>query len=236
MKKTLALLLIALHAPLASAVYRCVDEKGHTLFGDTPPSACGNVPIYEVTPSGSVVRRIDPTPTPQQLELRREERERLKKEQAIAAEQKRKDMALLNTYSTPAEFDVARDRNIEPVTGRITAAEQRLKELDVREKQINDQLQTYASAANDGKETQPPGWLIANLEQVRAEQKMLGGAIARYHKEIDDLRARYDGDKKRWIALKAAGGSLPPPDATAADARPEAQPVKSPPTHRRLGS
>jgi hypothetical protein len=231
MKRTLVLLVIALHAPFAAAVYRCVDEKGRTLFGDTPPSGCGNVPIYEVTPSGNVIRRIDPTPTPQQLELRSEELARLKKEQAIAAEQKRKDMALLNTYDSAGEFDVARDRNIEPVNGRIVAAEERLKELDTREQQIGAQMKDWA--AKEG-EDHVPAWLAANLEQVRSERKMLTGAIGRYRKEVEDLRARYERDKKRWIALKAAGGSLPPPP----DARPaQAEPVKSPaPAHRRLGS
>ena len=234
MKKTLALVVIALYAPFASAVYKCVDEKGHTLFGDTPPAGCGNVPIYQVTPSGNVIHRIDPTPTPQQIELQREESERHKKEAAIAAEQKRKDMALLNTYDSPDEFDVARDRNIEPVSGRIRASEERLKELDAREQQINEQLKTYAESAKAGREVHAPGWMIANLEQVRSEKKTLTSAIGRYNQEIADLRARYDGDKKRWIALKAAGGSLPPP----ADAAPaEPQPVKSPaPMHRRLGS
>lgn len=232
MKRTLALLVIALHAPLAAAVYKCVDDKGHTLFGDTPPVGCGNVPIYEVTPSGNVIRRIDPTPTQQQVELRREERERLAKEQAIAAEQKRKDMALLNTYDSAGEFDVARDRNIEPVNGRILAAQERLKELDVREQQIDDQMKGYTESAKEGNESRPPGWIIANLEQVRSEKNMLNGAIVHYRKQIEELRTRYELDKKRWLALRAAGGSLPPADATPA----EAQPVKSPPTHRRLGS
>ena len=71
MRRTLGLLLVALHAPLASAVYKCVDEQGHTLFGDVPPAACVKVPIYEVSKSGMVLRRIDPTPTPLQVEMRR---------------------------------------------------------------------------------------------------------------------------------------------------------------------
>ena len=226
MKRTLALLLIALHAPLAAAVYRCVDEQGHTRFGDTPPSGCGNVPIYELSPSGYVIRRIDPTPTPQQLEQRREEQERLKKEALVAAEQKRKDMALLNTYDSADEFDIARDRNIEPVKGRIQATQERLKELDQREKQIVGQMEKYKD--------HPPAWLTSNLAQTRDEKKSLTDAMAHYHQEIADLRLRYDSDKKRWIALKAAGGSLPPPDASAPAA--QAVPVKTAPARRRLGS
>jgi len=229
MKRTLGLLLIALHAPFAAAVYKCVDEQGHTRFGDTPPSGCGNVPIYEETPSGNVIRRIDPTPTPQQLELRHEEEVQRKKEALAAAEQRRKDLALLNTYDSPAEFDMARDRNIEPVNGRIKAAQERLKELDVRKQQIDEQMKTYARPAQEGKEAQAPAWLVANLQQVHDEKKMLTDALVRYHKEIDDLRLRYENDKKRWLALKAAGGSLPPPGASPTQADPA-------PARRRTGS
>ena len=230
MKRTLGLLLIALHAPLASAVYRCVDDHGRTLFGDVPPSACGNVPIYEVSKSGIVMRRIDPTPTPQQVQLQREERERREKEARVAAEQRRKDLALLNTYSTAAEFDVARDRNIEPVNGRIVASQERIKELDGRERQIDGRIAEMSGRTEGGKQFEAPAWLLEDLKNVRGERKTLQDAIVRYRKEIDDLRTRYDGDKKRWIALKAAGGSLTPEPSSA-------QPVKAPPPyHPRLGS
>lgn len=230
MKRTLGLLLVALHAPLASAVYRCVDEQGHTLFGDVPPAACVKVPIYEVSKSGAVLRRIDPTPTPQQVELQRAERERREKEARVAAEQHRKDMALLNTYGSAAEFDVARDRNIEPVNGRIRATEQRLKELEEHERQLAARIaEQGGQSAKSGKATETPAWMTEDLERVRAEKKSLQEAIARYRTEIDELRARYDGDKKRWIALKSAGGGRAPETA------PQSEPVKAPPSHRRVG-
>ena len=39
------LLAIALAAP-AVASYKCVDSKGVTHIGDTPPDACANVVMY----------------------------------------------------------------------------------------------------------------------------------------------------------------------------------------------
>lgn len=231
MKRTLGLLLLVLHAPLASAVYRCVDEQGRTLFGDVPPAACVKVPIYEVSKSGMVLRRIDPTPTPQQVEVQREERERHEKEARAAAEQRRKDLALINTYGSAAEFDMARDRNIEPVHGRITAAEERLKELDERERQVNAQIaDREEKVTKGGKRGEAPAWLLEDRERVRGERKSLQAAIVRYRKEIDELRARYDGDKKRWVALKASGGTAAPEPA------PQSEPVKGPPARRRAGS
>lgn len=231
MRTTLALLLVALHAPLASAVYKCVDEQGHALFGDTPPTACARVPIYEVSKSGNVLRRIDPTPTPQQVEMRREERERQEKEARVAAEQHRKDMALLNTYGSATEFDVARDRNIEPVNGRIRASEQRVKELDEHENQVKARIaELEQRKAKKGKAEETPAWMIEDLQRVHAEKKSLEDAIGRYRKEIEELRARYDGDKKRWIALKAGGAASTP------DQAPQAEPVKAPPARRRLAN
>jgi chromosome segregation ATPase len=211
MKRILGLLL-ALYVPAASAVYKCTDEKGLTLFGDTPPAGCGNVPIYEIGPGGHVVRRLDPTPTPEQVKERALEEARAKKAALAAAEQKRKDMALLNSYSSAEEFDVARDRNIEPVAGRIASARDRMTELDKREEEINERMAALREEAKSKKGAdepfEPPAWLSANLERVHKERSSITTGIARYRKEIDELRAKYESDKQRWMMLKANKGIL----------------------------
>lgn len=219
--KRIAGLLIVLYAPFAAAVFKCVDEKGNALFGDVPPAGCGNVPIYEVSPSGTILRKIEPTPTPQQAKERQEEQARRKKAELAAAEQKRQDMALLNSYTSAVEFDVARDRNIEPVQGRIAGAQERLKELDNNEKQLQETGEHYRTSKEGSGEV--PAWVTANIERIAKERKSLQAAIAQYTREIEGLRAKYEGDKKRWIALKAGAGRIP--DGTG-DPAPE--PVKAP--------
>jgi hypothetical protein len=233
MRRTLGLLLIALlHAPLASAVYKCVDENGRTQFGDVPPAACAKVPIYQVSPSGMVLKRIDPTPTVQQVELQREERERRAKEARIAAEQRRKDLALLNSFGSAAEFDVARDRNIAPIAGRITAGEDRIRELDQRDAQLSKQAQAFTDrAGKDGKPGEAPAWMMEDLQRVREERTSLRAAIGRFRKEIEEVRARFETDKKRWIALKTGDASLAPEPPPA-----RAEPVKAAVPGRRPGS
>jgi hypothetical protein len=232
MRWTLGLLLVALwHAPLASAVYKCVDENGRTLFGDVPPAACAKVPIYQVSPSGLVLKRIDPTPTAQQVELQREERERHAKEARIAAEQRRKDLALLNSFGSAAEFDVARDRNIEPISGRITAAQDRIRELDQREAQLTKQAQAFTErVGKDGQPGEAPAWMVEDLQRVRDERSSLRAAIGRFRKEIEEVRVRFDTDKKRWVALKSGEASLAPEPAPA-----RSEPVKATAPRRRPG-
>jgi len=70
------LILALLLAPAANAAYKCKDEKGVTHIGDTPPAGCANVVMYEVSRSGTILRKIDPTPTGEQLRAKVEEEAR----------------------------------------------------------------------------------------------------------------------------------------------------------------
>jgi len=74
----LALAMAMVFATCAGAAYKCVDDKGFTRIGDTPPEQCANVVMYEVTSRGTVVRRIDPSLTPDQVKAKAAEVERKK--------------------------------------------------------------------------------------------------------------------------------------------------------------
>ena len=203
--KKLCLAVALLFAPLTHAAFKCVDEHGSTLFGDTPPAGCANVVMYEIAPGGIVLRKIDPTPTPEQLKVRLEEQQRKKEADRIAFEQKRKDMALLNTYSSESEIDVARDRNVEPIKGRIKGAEERVAELDKRLKQISDEMEFYKAGkkGKNGNSVQPPANLVAERDRATKEKASLEKSIADAGKEIDAVRSRYDADKRRFAEIKA---------------------------------
>ena len=219
MKRTIAVLAIAAYAPLASAVYRCVDEQGRTLLGDTPPAGCANVPMYELSKTGKVLRRIEPTPTAEEAKARAEQQAKLKAEQKAAAEQKRKDMALLASFDSPKDFDVARDRNIEPVTSRIAASQTRLKELDAHEKDVNERMEFYKGGRKKRGAATPAEdpnlvYFREELQRIGTERASLTEGVARLHREIDDITQRFEADKRRWIALKS-GKSASPGDASA---------------------
>ena len=202
--KKIFVLLAALYVPAAGAAYKCVDEKGVTHIGDTEPAACANVMMYEVSRSGAILRSIEPTPTPEQLKTKLEEAERRKEAEKAAAEQKRKDLALLSSYSNEREFDVARDRNIEPLNGRIYNNKDRLKILDKRLKEIDDEMEFYkAGKSKAAKTREAPMPLVHELERVRAEKQSLEKSITVNEKEIEVLKVKFDADKKRWLDLKA---------------------------------
>jgi chromosome segregation ATPase len=208
--KTCLLVALTLSAP-SYAAFRCVDEKGRTHFGDTPPAACANVVMYEVKKNGQVIRTIDPPMTDEQLKARAAAEEKARLAAKVAAEQKRLDSALLSTYGNEKEIDIARDRNIEPLKGRISLSQERIKDIDKRIKQVKEEMEFYTagkkkSAAGKEDASAP---MVAELARLEDEKKTNQKSIVGAEKEIVELRTKYDLDKRRWVALKQGGGKAP---------------------------
>ena len=207
MKKTKILCLAAAlaFAPSAFAVYKCVDEKGITRIGETPPDECSNVPMQEVSRSGTVLRTIAPSLTPAQVEANRAAEEKRKVENKAAAEQARKDEALLNTYASDREIDMTRDRNIEPINARIRIAKERIVAIDKRMQQIQDEMEFYkAGKGKSGKTRETPEALVHDLDRAKKEKATIEKSLTDYDKEIAALKAKYETDRQRWTALKQA--------------------------------
>ena len=214
--KRLIAVIAAAWIPVAGAAFKCTDAKGITHIGDTPPPGCKEVMMYEVTSTGKVLREIEPTLTPEQAKVRAAELEKKKAADAAAAEQKRKDLALLSTYATEKEFDVARDRNIEPLKGRIASTQDRIKAVDDRTKKIQEEMEFYkAGKAKKGGEM--PANLSDDLKRAQAERTALAGSITGYEKEIEEIKVKFDQDKKRWVDLKNAKSAGTTPTSAPAD-------------------
>ncbi len=199
MKKTVLCFLLAATAPAAFATYKCVDEKGITRIGETPPEECANVPMQELTSSGQLKRTIAPSPTPAQVEAERANAEKNKEARKRAAEQARLDEALVNTYASEREIDMTRDRNIEPINGRIKVAKDRVVAVDKRIKEIEDEMEFYKTGKSTkaGKAREMPKNLVEDLERLKHERVTIDKSLVGYEKEIAALRNKYDGDKKR---------------------------------------
>nr|MDQ3024876.1 DUF4124 domain-containing protein [Pseudomonadota bacterium] len=157
---TLCLTTSILFAASAGAAFKCKDEKGVTHVGDTPPEQCAKVVMYEVTRSGAIIRTIEPSLTPEQAKARVEIEERKKEADKVANEQKRKDLALLATYSSESEFDMVRDRSIQPIQARIKIAQERMPAVDKRAKELGEELEFYkagkSTKSSSGKKVEAP--------------------------------------------------------------------------------
>ncbi|HEX4943327.1 MAG TPA: DUF4124 domain-containing protein [Usitatibacteraceae bacterium] len=228
-------ILAMLAAPAAHAVYKCKDEKGITHVGDTPPAACANVVLYEIAKSGNVIRTIDPTPTGDQVRAKTEEAARRKEAEKAAAEQRRKDIALLATYSSEQDIDTSRDLNLKPIEGRIQSARERTLAVEKRTKELETELEFYKAGKGKGGKSpatvrEAPPQLKADLEQVQREKASLAQSITNYGKEMQEVRERYDADKKRWVELKQMNreGKFDLRDSREIEASRKTEPAKQP--------
>jgi hypothetical protein len=86
---------------------------------------------------------------------------------------------------------------------------ERLEQLAKREKTLTDEAEFYKAGKSkkDGKVQQTPVNITSGLESVKAERAAINNSLKAHEREIQQINARFDEDKKRWLALKAKGGT-----------------------------
>jgi len=187
------LLILVMHAtPGLAVMYKWVDEHGVTHYGDTIPPQYQNRANEELNKGGVVIKKNDPALTPEQIKARDQE---LAKHKQITDE-KRRDAILLGTYSSVEEIDLARDRNLKQIEQVLTDTHARLKtveeELDASRK----------NAAAYAQQNQPvPDSLRKNIELLENSKQELEVAIVQNRADTEELRQRFDADRKRYIEL-----------------------------------
>ncbi len=105
-----AAVLVGLSASVHAAMYKWVDEKGITHYGDHVPARYKDRAGDELKKSGRAVKG-EQTTVAQHLPTQEElDRQRLQAKDQL--ERRRQDNALLATYASEAEIDQARDREL----------------------------------------------------------------------------------------------------------------------------
>src|SRR6266568_3503335 len=101
-------------APAAAQqrMYKCVDARGKVYYTQVPPPECLGRDTQELDKSGTPMRKSQ-TPaalTPAQQKAREAELKKKIEAEERAKEERRKNTALLNTYSSEKDIDDARGR------------------------------------------------------------------------------------------------------------------------------
>jgi hypothetical protein len=184
-------------APLAAEAqtYRCVGKDGKRHYGQTIPQQCVGQVIEELNPQGLVVRRIDPQATAAQRAAKQAEEAAKKKEDAAAKEEQRRAKALLATYTSEKDIDLARQRALEDNEKAVKDIEGRVATLRKRHAELVKELEFY-----QGK-NKPPAKLEQELKSLEIDLKGQEDLLAAKKKDVEAINAKYDDDKKRYIEL-----------------------------------
>ena len=182
--------------PAQAAMYKWVDTQGRTHYGDTLPqraTGCANV---ELDKQGLAIKQNAGALTPEQRQQRAAEQVHLQQELQAKTEQKRRDTALLNTYTSPAEIDLARDRSLEQAKSTIKGSQIQLSQLRAQQAQLDQQMALIARSKRP-----IPSHITAAQGANAREIARMEGVIAQKNKEIAAIRGRFDADKARFIEL-----------------------------------
>jgi chromosome segregation ATPase len=194
-----ALVVAALAAPVpaSAATYKWVDDNGVVHYTDKMPPEAVNKGSVELSKQGVPVRKTDPALTPEQRRAREQEAERQAQAKKTQEETARRDRALLASYSSESEIDLARNRTLATIDTAVQSANAYSEQLSRRRSEL------MAKKAGYGDKPVPPA-LQGELDSLNAEITRQTELIARKKSEAVSVAARYDADKQRWRELTAA--------------------------------
>jgi TolA-binding protein len=192
-----SLALLAACAGTAQAqMYRWVDGNGRVHYSDTLPQNYQKSGTAEMNKQGLVIRRTQ-SEAERMAEIAREA-EQLKIERQ-KAEQARLDRALLATYTTEAEIDLARDRALEHHKLAIRGAETRAKAVEANLAELRTRI---SKIEKSGRPVSPD--LQSQLAQIHKESLELKRTILNNEEAMFQVREKYEADKLRFRELSSA--------------------------------
>jgi hypothetical protein len=200
----LALLLLAPVAQAAGEFYCCQDpSSGRRVCGDSLPTQCRGQAYRILDGGGNVVREVGPPLTAEQKAEQAAEARRRKQMEEEARELRRKDQALLDTYATPKDIDLAQGKAEGDVNIAIRNAEMSIAASQNKRKKFEAEAEFY-------QKKKLPAQLEKELRTIDHEIKVQQELIDVKKREQEAVRSKYDTDRKRYFELtgRAPDGTL----------------------------
>ncbi len=180
----------------AAKIFKWVDEKGVTHYGETIPPEYKNQASTEMSKHGVTVRKVEAANTGLEQKKAAEEKAiKDREEKQRAFEQRRRDMALMNTYTSAREIDEHRERTLQVPMQTLKGVEPRLKKAQDRLASLQSQA---AALAKKGK---PTDLLDQDIADEKAEIDSMKADMDRGLAQIEAIKLKFDADKKRYLEL-----------------------------------
>ena len=186
-------LLAAVALPAEARIYRWVDAQGKVHYSDTLPvrdAGRGN----DVLSKDGVVMHHHDSEAQKKAQEAAAAAERVQQE--VKLKQQRRDQALLATYTTPQEIDLARDRALENYKLMNRGAEIRAKAVEAN---LADLRSRIASIQQSGRKVGHN--LQEQLDQATREREELQRTIQNNETSMEQVREKYAADKARFREL-----------------------------------
>jgi uncharacterized membrane protein YdfJ with MMPL/SSD domain len=181
--------------PVAAKLFKWVDEKGVTHYGEVIPPEYANKSRSELDKNGLVVKQEEVL-TPEQRRAKEEADAKKREDQQALAEQQLRDRTLINTYSNVNEIELARKRNLQQIDARINAISSSINATTAEVARLEKEANGYTKSNR-----QIPVPLNSDLHAAREKLNNLNKNLERPVTERAAVNARYDADKARYMQL-----------------------------------
>jgi len=189
----------ALAGPVAAQkLYKYTDANGKVVYTDKIPSEAAGKANDQLNRQGTVTKRNEAAPTPDQVAAKEAERKRKLDEEMAAKEEKRKNMALLNTYSTEQDIADARARALKLNAEAVEEAQRKLAGAQKRQQELAGEAEFY-------KKKPMPAQLKQDIQVNDAAIVSQTELLDKKKKEIETINAKYDEDLRRYRELVKTG-------------------------------
>lgn len=201
-------------------IFCCDDAHGKKYCSDFLPPQCAKL-SYEIRDEkGFVLERKDPPLTPEQIAKREAEAAKKAEEEKKRVEERRRNLALLSTYATEKDIDVARDRAVTEVQKLVKQAENLVEEAQKAKAKVEREKEFYKNKAL-------PAQVKKQIQDSEADLKAKLDTLAARKADIDKTQAKFEDEKKKFRELK---GIVSPGAATTLPLAPAAPTAPGAPT------
>lgn len=205
MRNTKILVLAVLTVGLAAASfsadaqnrYRWTGEDGSTRISDRIPPDAAKYRIEVLNARGLVVRVIEAQLTEEQR-VEAERQAQLEEEARLAREnQARHDHMLLQSYTSVADIERARDGRVQALEAQIRVAQAAGVRLQANHDELQAQIERLEGAGRPVPEDLTQR-LAATKEQLDANQRF----VDTRERELDELLSQFETDIERYQELR----------------------------------
>jgi hypothetical protein len=188
---------VILAAPLGAEAqtYRCTAKDGKKYYSSTIPRQCIGRPVEQLNAQGLVVRRIDPEADEKARADKEAALEKKREKEAADREETRRNRALLATYTSERDIEEARTRALAENQKAVRDVESRIDIIRKRRAGYDKELEFYKGA------NQPPAKLTDDIQNAEVDLKAHEELLAVKKKEVEQINARYNDDKRRFVQL-----------------------------------
>jgi signal transduction histidine kinase len=173
----------------ATALVTCCDVSNQRVCGDPPPPQCLNKP--KTVFKKGVAHEVEAPLTAEQRAAREVAEARKAEEVKQAAEQARRDRALMDSYTGEQDIDLARGRALADIEKNSSQASARLEAAQKRQKKLELDKEFYQKKPLPA---QLQAQIRDNENEIATQQK----ALRDKDEYTAAIKARFEADKARY--------------------------------------